>query len=738
MDLQETDTQEAPLWQHDFANQQHVVLLVDDEPALRNAFRLHLTARNRRFLEAGSGAEAMQLLKYEHVDLVLLDLGLPDMSGIEVMQLIHACQLDVSVVVCSARADIESAIQVLRRGAIDFVRKPCEPEELLFSVGKALERRFLEQSNNTLRKQVESSERMHRFMIDNSPDFIYTLDHEGRFLYINDRAEQLLGYSRSELIGKHYSFLVLEEDLEKALFAFNERRIGDRATSNIELRLRTKDSEFRHVENHSLVVMLSAQGIYQKGSTTIAENSYQGTYGVARDITDRKRAEAMVSFQAHHDLLTRLPNRALFSDRLAMALASAERDQARLAVMFIDLDRFKQINDTFGHAAGDELLKAFSGRIKNCLRSSDTLCRYGGDEFLVLLPNLVGPNDAETVGRKILQALEAPFPIEGRDFRVTTSLGIAHYPLDDLTADGLIRKADIAMYQVKSRGKNGLRAYTSEMSAGHERRKVLEDDLRKAVAESALEVYYQPQFDIASRKLSGVEALIRWDHPKHGLMTPNDFIGLAEEIGLAADISSMVLRKACAQMEAWHDMGCDDLHLSINISPIEFDQDDLVDRILDISAFVRASRMRLEIEITENLLLEDIEPVIAKIKLLRQNGIRVLVDDFGTRYSSLNYLRRFPISGLKIDKSFVRELTAENSSHSIITAIMGIANGLGLDVVAEGVETKGQLQVLQSLGCGMMQGYLFSCPVTAAEISEMLWHGNPIMESLGDQASLPF
>jgi diguanylate cyclase (GGDEF)-like protein/PAS domain S-box-containing protein len=712
---------ETRLWTKEGQSQTHRILLVDDEPRLREAFSRLLRADNREVQTAATGQEAIETLLRGGVDVVVLDLGLPDMSGIQVMERMGELNIDASVIVFSANDDIDSAILALRRGAFEFIRKPCEPEELAQTVDNALELRFLERSHALLQSRVEQSERLHRFLVDNSPDIIYTLDGEGRFVFMNSRAEGLLGYNRKELIGQHYSVIVHEEDQEKARYGFNERRIGDRATNNMEVRLRCKNEAYRHFENHTIVVMLCALGIYddQEGGVDHGRR-FQGTYGVARDITERKKAEELISFQAYHDQLTHLPNRALLQDRLTLALTQARRDSGMLAIMYIDLDRFKLVNDTYGHAMGDELLKAIAQRIRACLRASDTLSRHGGDEFIVLLPDVGSEADALMVAEKILSTLQLPFTLMEREFNATVSIGLAFYPGDDETSEGLLRKADIAMYQVKIRGKNGCQRYQREMSVNHDRRVAFENDLREALVRNEFFVLYQPQVDARTRQLIGVEALIRWQHPVYGLLSPGDFISVAEESGFIEQISDWVLDQGCAQLRQWQALGHTDLKLAVNISPQEFNQGRLGARLMQALQTHQVPAHTLEIEITENLLLDDAERVIGTVRELRKHGLHIAVDDFGTRYSSLNYLRRFAISRIKIDKSFIRDLGVDDGAHSIVHAILGIARGMGLQVLAEGVESDAQLQILLALGCHEMQGYLFSKPAGADAITAML------------------
>lgn len=695
------------------------VLIVDDEPRICSSYARLLGAVGYQVEQATCGEDALERLRRRRFDVAILDVSLPDLSGIEMLARLKEDKIDAEVILFSADDRIDVAIQALRLGAFEFVRKSAEPEELIQSVGNAVERGNLERSHRRLTAQMERSERLHRFLVDQSPDLIYTLDQHGRFIFVNDRVATLIGYDRSEILGQHYSMLVHPDDLERGQYAFRERRCGDRASSNVEIRLRCKDDRFRDFDNRTVVAMLSSFGVYEAddGATT---KEFLGTYGVARDITERKRAEEAISYHAFHDLLTGLPNRSLFKDRLALALAHAHRNKKTVGLMYLDLDRFKQVNDTLGHAAGDELLKIFASRVRQCLRTDDTLARQGGDEFTALLPDLASPDAAEMIAGKIQAALQPPAAVGGRDLRMAASIGIALYPDDATDAAGLLQAADIAMYAVKMHGKNGSRRYHSDMSRMHRQRVAFERDLEAACDLGQLEVHYQPQISVRSRKVTGVEALVRWRHPTQGLIGPGLFIPLAEENGVIFAISDYVLDKSCAQLAAWRKAGISDLRVSVNISPQEFLRNDLIDRLVRPVDRHGIGCQDLEVEITENLLMEDAEIVLDKVRSLHSRGIRVAIDDFGVRYSSLNYLRRFQVSCLKIDQSFVGEINDDEGTLPIVQAIVSLAQGFGLDLVAEGVETEDQLRQLWELGCDHMQGYYFGRPAPAADLDPLL------------------
>lgn len=696
------------------------ILIVDDEPRFRSAYRELLSGKGRRIEECACGKDAVERLSRRDIDVVVLDLKLPDIGGIEIMDWLARNHISTSVIVFSADDAIDSAIHALRQGVFEFIRKHCDPNELIESVDRALQRRQMEQEHALMTARLEQSERLHRFLVEQSPDLIYTLDSHSRFIFVNGRVESLLGYGRDELIGQHYSVIVHEDDIEQAQYAFRERRIGERATNNFEVRLKNKQQGIRHFENRMIVAILSSQGIYAQDGD-VAQQQFIGTSGVARDITERKRAEEVIAFQAFHDLLTGLPNRTLFLDRLELSITQANRRNQRLGVMFLDIDRFKLINDTYGHPEGDLLLKEFAQRVRQCLRSGDTLARQGGDEFTVLLPDINSAEDVVTIAKKMLVELKRPFTVAERDFLATASIGIAVYPEDGDTPEELIRNADIAMYQTKAQGKDGYVEFQASMNTHHVERISLENDLRLALKQGdQFELHFQPQINLSQARVIGLEALIRWNHPTQGLISPDSFIPLAEEAGMIVPISNWVLEAGFAQLARLRRQGFVDLKLGINLSPREFERSDLFERITSPLNSHGIPPEAIEIEITESLLMKDAEAVIAKVRQLRRTGMRISIDDFGTRYSSLNYLRRFSVSSLKIDQSFVRDIGLGHSSNAIIHAILGIARSFGLRVLAEGVETEAQKEALLGLGCDEMQGFLFSRPLPAAQLEGFL------------------
>ena len=457
--------------------------------------------------------------------------------------------------------------------------------------------------------------------------------------------------------------------------------------------------------------------------------------GTIQDISERKKAEEQIQHLALHDGLTGLPNRLLFEEQVDKALAAAQRLDQKLATLFFDLDRFKNINDSLGHHVGDALLKEVAKRVTHCLRKSDymvrgametsdnTMARMGGDEFTVLLPNLSHAEDAARVARRIMEALAIPFQVGGGEVFVSASIGIALYPIDGSDVATLIKNSDAAMYHAKNEGRNNYQFFTESMNKEAAAKLSLENDLRKAVSEEQLVLYYQPQIDIATRNIFGVEALIRWRHPQRGLVPPVEFIPLAEERGLIVAISEWVLRTACAQAQAWHQSGLRKITVAVNMASPSFKQENLLQVVTDALEGSGLEAKYLELEVTESIMVHDMKTVLPTLKALKDIGIHLSIDDFGTGYSSLSYLQHFPIDALKIDQTFVSDID-ENRGSAIVRAIIAMSASLNLTVIAEGVETESQAKFLLENGCHKMQGYLFSRPLPVDEMTRLLQQQN--------------
>ncbi|MBT9613854.1 MAG: EAL domain-containing protein [Burkholderiales bacterium] len=441
------------------------------------------------------------------------------------------------------------------------------------------------------------------------------------------------------------------------------------------------------------------------------------------DLEERKRVEQSIRHMAHHDALTGLPNRALFRDRLTHAMAQADRYHQKLAVMFLDLDRFKAINDTLGHNVGDQLLKIAAERLRSCVRDCDTVARLGGDEFTVVVEDIIEDHDAASVAQKILDTLSQPFNLYGHEVFISVSVGVTLYPSDDENADNLLRNADSAMYRAKENGRNNFQFYVADMNVKARERLMLESSLRRALDRGEFRLYYQPRVDLLSGRVIGAEALLRWRHPEMGLVPPAEFIPILDETGMIIPVGDWALREACRQNREWQDMGLPPIRVAVNLSVRQFIQKDLADTVIRALEVAGLAAKHLELEITEDLFLEHNETNIVTLARLKGMGIHISIDDFGTGYSSLSYLKRLPIDTLKIDQSFVRDIGTDPDNKAIASAIIAMASSLRLNVLAEGVETDEQLAFLRAQGCNEIQGFSFSHPLPAEEFEQLLREG---------------
>jgi len=699
------------------------LLIVEDEPRYLESTRLLLAQFVHSIDAALTVAQALALLSERSYDLALLDLRLPDGTGHEIMAYIRAHHPDCRIIVASGDSEIDSAIQSLRLGAYDYLRKPYEPEELIKTVRNVVRKLQLERDNARMVHQLEQSEQWHRLLVNASPDVIYTLDANGRFTYLNDSIQSTLGYLPGELIGRDYKTIIASDQLETAHYHFNERRTGERATRNFELLLRRKDdllsSLTERTSDQRVVVELSSMGMYRP--TSLGMGEFLGSYGVVRDISARKQAEATIAFQAYHDLLTGLPNRALFKDRLGQAMVQAKRHGQTMATLFLDMDHFKVVNDTLGHLVGDGLLQALAQRLRGSLREGDTLSRIGGDEFMLLLPHIRTRDNAAYIAQKIIASLKQPFSIEGHELYASMSIGIAIFPDDGENIETLIKHADIAMYHAKDHGRNDYKFFTQDLHKSYTGRLAIENEMRHALENKEFEVFYQPQVAVESQRIRGMEALIRWNHPTRGMVSPNDFIPVAEASGLITPISEWVINAACRQAKLWRDSGMPAVTMAVNLSARQIEHPQFVDKFLQCLHKHMPDGQGIEIEITETTLMRDMEGAISKLRKLADMGVEISIDDFGTGYSSLSYLKKLPINTIKIDRSFIHDLTGHmNNGSTIVAGIAAMAKGLNLKVVAEGVETQEQLDYLQTLGCDTYQGFFYSRPVNAGAATEIL------------------
>lgn len=554
----------------------------------------------------------------------------------------------------------------------------------------------------------QAQRRMHILSsaLEQTADLIMITDADGTVEYVNPAFEVTTGFDSGELVGKKANMLRSgkhSEDFYKNLW---QTILNGEVFSDVFINTRKDGSTY--YEEKTITPIHNSQGVISHFVAT------------GRDISERMRTQERLHYMAHHDALTRLPNRTLFLDRLRQAMARARWHNRLIAVMFMDLDRFKEINDTLGHDIGDQLLVAITERISSSVRTGDTVARFGGDEFAVLLDDIASAKDISQLARKVLDTLAPAFVIGGHEIFMTASIGVSIFPTDGEDTNSLLRCADVAMYRAKDLGRNNFQFYSNEMSARDFERISLENSLRHALKRREFFLLYQPQIDVCLQRIIGVEALLRWQHPDLGVTTPGEFVPLLEKTGLIVQVGEWVLRSTCEQAAAWQEAGYRDLLVSVNVSGRQFNNPEFLSSAQTIIRQTGIDPAQLELELTESMLMRNASKTISALDALTQLGIRIAIDDFGTGYSSLNYLRRFPISTLKIDRSFIRDVEHDSDDRAISQAIIVMAQSLNLGVVAEGVENAAQVEFLQGLGCTRIQGNYFSAPQSADEISRML------------------
>ena len=692
-----------------------LILIADDDPTMRGFLRESLEAEAFKVIEAVDGAQAVSLFTSQKPDLILLDVSMPGMDGFEACAAVRRLPGGdmTPILMLTGLDDYESVSKAYEAGATDFSVKPINVLVLIHRV------RYMLRASRTLAKMLQSEERLAKAQ---------RLARLGNWEWDLNSGELHWSEEMYHLFGIDPGNWAPTRDKQLERVHPSDKDTVSRALVEALRNVRPYSLDFRIVlpDGTERSVHEEAEVIFDKNRTAVR------MLGATQDISDRKEVEGQIRLLAYYDGLTLLPNRRLFMEKLDLALENARRREGSLAVLFLDLDRFKQINDTLGHSAGDRLLQGVAERLRKCLRSSDAVARgealnltddvarLGGDEFIVSITNIARGEDAARVARRIQEALEQPFKLDENEVFVTASIGISLFPQDGTDLESLLKNADAAMYHAKDAGRSNYQFYSKSMNAAALQKLTLENKLRRALERGEFQLYFQPQIDVRSWSIIGAEALIRWRHPDLGLVPPAEFIGLAEETGLILPIGEWVLHTACAQAKAWQDAGHGPLVMAVNISGRQFRGKNLAQTVGQTIGACALDPRRIELEITESVLMHSVDETVNTLKTLRTMGPRIAVDDFGTGYSSLSYLRRFPIDTLKLDQSFIQDSVKDRGTAAIVAGVIDMAHGLGLEVIAEGVETAEQRTLLFQDGCHIMQGYLFGRPVPAPEFEQLL------------------
>ncbi|MBV8804676.1 MAG: EAL domain-containing protein [Sinobacteraceae bacterium] len=638
---------------------------------------------------------------------MLVDLFLPDSSGLDTFaQLFHAAP-EIPILVLSDTQHEDVARLAVHQGAQDYFLK------------NHLDDHLLPKTLRTIIERAESAEALYeeqeraRVTLDSIGDAVISTDLWGRVTYLNVIAEKLTGWTRGEAAGR-----AIDE-----VFRAVDGASGDDVRRVMELAIR-ENTPVGLTSNGSSPADDGVEAPMEDSAAPIhnRRGEVTGAVLVFRDTSKASALSHRMSYLAQHDSLTDLPNRVLLKDRLSHAISLAQRRRKKMAVLFLDIDRFKHINDTLGHEVGDRLLQSVARRLLICVRRSDTVSRQGGDEFVILLSEINRAQDAAGSAEKMLQALSAPHRIGQHELRITASVGIVVYPDDETDAEMLLKHADFAMYHAKEQGRNNYQFFEPSLNARALERQVLESGLSRAIQGDELVLHYQPTLNLQTGDIVGVEAFVRWRHPERGLILPSEFVPIAETSGTVVPMGRWVLREGCRQVKGWQSAGLESLRIAVNVSAAELRDTQYVQCTRRILEETGLAPQDLELELRESVLMQDAPFVLDVLQELKALEIRIALDDFGTGYSSLSHLKQFPIDTLKIDQSFVRELTTDSDTNGIVSAVIGMGRTLGMQVVAEGVESSEQLACLKQLACPLAQGFYFGKPRTAAEFTHLISH----------------
>jgi len=693
------------------------ILLVQHDPSDAKAIREALINSNdgqfqlewvRRYSEglerlASEGNQVKQ--RTDGVAAILVDLFLPDSQGIETFDRLFRVAPHIPILVLSSPQDEDVAKVAVKRGAQDYLLKGRFDS---YTLPKAL-RSMVERA--AIADALFDEKERAQVTLNSIGDAVMSSDIGGQVTYLNPVAERMTGWSLEEAVGHPLEevFRIIDGTTREAVQNPMALAIQENKTVGV-----TPNCVLVRRDGVEAAIEDSAAPIHDR------RRRVSGAVMVFHDVSTARALSVRMSYLAQHDDLTDLPNRILFNDRLTQAIALAQRHRQKLALLYLDVDRFKHINDSLGHTVGDHLLQSVAQRLVASVRNSDTVSRQGGDEFVILLSEVRHAQDAAVAAEKVRVALTAPHYIDQHDLHLTASIGIVIYPDDGMEGKTLLTNADFAMYHAKESGRNNYQFFRPDMNVSAIERQSLEEGLRHAVARKEFVLHYQPQMDLDTRAIIGVEALVRWHHPQRGLVGPAQFIPVAEECGFIVPFGRWVLREACRQGRAWQDAGLPPMRIAVNISAAELRAKDYVAGVRAILLETGLEPGYLELELTETFLMQDSTSTTDVLQALKDMGVHLALDDFGTGYSSLSYLRRFPIDTLKIDQSFVRDLTTDADDASIVSAVISMGKSLHKRVVAEGVETPEQLAFLQEQNCPEGQGYYLSQPLVAGQLTQLL------------------
>jgi diguanylate cyclase (GGDEF)-like protein/PAS domain S-box-containing protein len=644
--------------------------------------------------------ELADALARDRIDLALVDYHVPGLAIGDSLARIRADAPGLPVILMSGSIGEEAAVELLKQGVWDFVLK-----DRLARLVPAIQRSLREVAQQNAQREAEEQMRLAAVAFENTREGILVTDADHRIISVNRAFTQITGHQAAEVLGRDLSVL------------------GPRDQESCDFYVRMGTWLAAHGTWHGEVINRRQDGqAYAAWFNITAVRSSEGRVthyvGVLTDISERKAAQARIEHMAQHDPLTDLPNRTLLADRMQQAIAQAQRSDRRVAVLFVDLDHFKHINDSLGHAIGDRVLIEISRRLVHNVRASDTVARLSGDEFVVLLPEIGGIEGVVRVVAGITEAIASPIQIEGNRIRMSASIGVSLYPKDGREASALLINADHAMYHAKSAGRSTYRFFSPEMDARARERFRIEADLRDALARRQLQLFYQPQVNSHTTRIGAYEALLRWAHPERGLLCPGAFLNVAEETGLIVPVGEWVLRQACVQCSRWRAEGFRG-SVAVNLSARQFSQENLLETVKESLRGAGLPGNFLELELTESMLVEPTDETMRLLHDLRELGVGVAVDDFGTGYSSLSYLKRYPITTLKIAQPFVEEISADSEARAIVQAIITLARAMSLRTVAEGVEQASQVHALRDMGADLLQGYYFGRAAPPSELQSI-------------------